>query len=417
MESLFDTLQERGYVYQSNDLDRIKKVIDGEPITFYLGIDPTADSLHIGHFLALMMFRYLQDYGHKGIILVGGATSLVGDPSMKSDIRKMLAKEQVNNNIEGLKKILGNFIKLDGENPAIIVNNADWICGYDYIDFMRDIGVHFNVNRMLAAEAYSNRLKQGGLTFLEMGYMLMQSYDFVHLNKEYGCKLQIGGSDQLGNMLAGVTLNRKMNNASEDTEIDEDIFVLTCPLLLNKDGEKMGKTAKGALWVAKDKTSAFDFYQYFYNLDDSEISKLLKLFTKIDLEEIDRLLNTDILLAKKTMAYEITKLVHGEEEANKVIDAISSLYSNNVNLENVPSESIDKSRLTEGVPLLDLIAEIKLVPTKSEGRRNVEQGGISLNGEKVTDTKYIVTEKDIDEETNVILFKKGKKSFLKVEFN
>ncbi|MFV0440942.1 MAG: tyrosine--tRNA ligase [Lachnospirales bacterium] len=416
MSNLFDTLKDRGYIYQSTDIDRIKDILNGEPTTYYLGIDPTADSLHIGHFFALMMFRHLQDHGHKGIIVIGGATALIGDPSGKKDMRKVLTKEQVAKNIEEVKTIVKKFVKTDGDNPAIITNNADWITPYNFIDFMREVGIHFNVNKMLSADAYSTRLEEGGLTFLEMSYMLMQAYDFVHLNRTYGCKIQIGGSDQWGNLVAGVTLNRKLNNVSENTAIEGDLFGLTCPLLMTNDGKKMGKTESGALWVEKDKTSAFDFYQYFYNVNDDDVEMLMKLFTRIDLDVISELIGSDIIKAKKTMAYEITKLVHGEAEADDVMKAIKSLYSGNTNLDTVPSYTIDKNLLNEGVGLLDLLEMAGLAPTKSEGRRNVTQGGVSINGEKVTDPKYVVTEKDIDQESGVILLKRGKKNFVKIDF-
>ncbi|MFV0520620.1 MAG: tyrosine--tRNA ligase [Lachnospirales bacterium] len=414
MKNIVDKMSERGYVYQSNNIDNLKKLLDEEKVTFYLGVDPTAESLHIGHFLSLQMFRKLQDAGHQGIIVLGGATSLIGDPSGKSDMRQMLTKEQVATNVEKLKNIMKKYIKVDGENPAIFTDNADWTCPLSFIDFMREVGVHFNVNKMLSADAYANRIKEGGLTFLEMSYMLMQSYDFVHLNRAYNCRLQIGGSDQWGNMLSGSTLNRKLNNVDEDAEFNKDLFVLTCPLLVNKDGVKMGKTVDGALWIDKEKTSTFDFYQYFYNLDDAEIVKLLKLFSEIPVEEIERLFAEDVVNAKKTMAYEVTKLVHGVEEADKVLEAIKSLYSGASNLDNVPSFEVKKEELEVGISLLDLLVSSSLSPTKSEARRNVEQGGVSINSEKVTDVNYVVTLNDINEDH--ILIKRGKKNFSKIIF-
>ena len=291
-KKLFDILKERGYV---KDLTHEKEIIDlinGEPMTFYLGIDPTADSLHIGHFFALTMFRWLQDFGHRGIILVGGATALVGDPTGKSDMRKMLSKEEVAHNKAEVKELVKRFVRTDGDNPAIIVDNADWICDKTYIDFMRDIGVHFNVNNMLSAECYKKRLEQGGLTFLEMGYMLMQAFDFVHLNKEFNCKLQIGGSDQWGNILAGVDLSRKIG-FSEGKKIDP-LFGFVCPLLLKADGEKMGKTATGTLWVSREKTSAFDFFQAWINSFDEDVERSLAFFTRMEMDEIRGLCKRDI---------------------------------------------------------------------------------------------------------------------------
>ncbi len=412
--NIIDMLDERGYVYQSNNIDNLKTLLDNEKITFYLGVDPTAESLHIGHFLALQMFRKLQDQGHRGIILLGGATALIGDPSGKSDMRSMLTKEQVQNNVNRLKSLMQKYIKVDGDNPAIFVDNADWTTPLSFIDFMRDIGIHFNVNKMLAADAYANRIKEGGLTFLEMSYMLMQSYDFVHLNKTYGCRLQIGGSDQWGNMLSGVTLNRKMNNVDEDTAFTNDIYSLTCPLLVNKDGVKMGKTVSGALWIDPTKTTPFDFYQYFYNVDDADIEKLLRLFSEIPVEEIQALISGDVLKAKKTMAYEVTKLAHGEDEANKVLQAIAALYSGQANLDTVPAHNVEKATLEAGINIMDLMVEAGLAPTKSEARRNIQQGGVSVNNEKLNDVNYTVTLNDVKDEC--VLIQKGKKNFIKIVF-
>ena len=415
-KNVFKTLKERGYIYQSTNLEALEKLLSsGKQITFYLGIDPTADSLHIGHFCALMMFRYLQEAGHKGILLVGGATALVGDPSGKSDMRKMMTNDIVRHNVEEVKRLAARFIKVDGDNPAIMVDNAEWMDEYNYVDFMRDIGTHFNVNKMLAADAYKNRLSEGGLTFLEMGYMLMQSYDFVYLNRKYGCTLQIGGSDQWGNIVSGTTLNRKMNFIDEDKEVDDnDIFGLTSPLLLTKDGKKMGKTESGTLWVARDKTGPYDFYQYFYNVDDQDVDMLLRFFTRIPLEEINSMIKTDILTAKRIMAYEITKLVHGAEEADKVIEAVNSLFGNSANSDNAPKASLPKEKLDSGILLIDVLTETGFIPTKSEARRMITQGGISLNGEKVSDLSATVSENDLKD--GFALLKKGKKNFLKIYF-
>ncbi len=415
--NVFNDLKDRGYIYQSTDFDHLKKLLNGpSPITFYLGIDPTADSLHIGHFFALMMFRRLQDAGHRGILVIGGATALVGDPSGKSDMRKMLTKDMVRFNLEEVKTLASRFIKMDGDNPAIVLDNADWFKGYDYVDFMREIGIHFNVNKMLAADAYENRLREGGLTFLEMGYMLMQAYDFIHLNREYGCVLQIGGSDQWGNIVAGVTLNRKLNFIEETApETDRDICGLTCPLLLTRDGQKMGKTESGTLWVAREKTAPYEFYQYFYNVDDNDSEMLLSLFTDLPLDKIKNLVNTDILKAKRTMAYEITKLVHGKDEADGVLAAVDSLFSNKAMSDDAPRADLSKDMISEGINIIELLVASELLPSKSEARRNVEQGGISLNGEKVTSADKTVTEADIND--GFALLKRGKKNFLKVYFN
>lgn len=417
-QDIFSVLESRGYVYQCTNLDLVKNMLKSDKkITFYLGIDPTADSLHIGHFFALMMFRYLQDAGHQGIIVIGGATALIGDPSGKSDMRKMLTKEEVNHNLEEVRTLVKRFVRTDGDNPAIILNNADWINVHTYVDFMRLVGVHFNVNTMLAADAYANRLKQGGLTFLEMGYMLMQAYDFEYLNKEYGCTLQIGGSDQWGNIVAGTGLHKKMwlleNDLVEDkiTDAFEEINGLTCPLLLTKEGKKMGKTESGTLWVARDKTTAYDFYQYFYNVDDADVEMLLKLFTRLPLSKIDTLMNSDIIQAKRVMAYEITKLVHGAEEADNVLATVRSLFSGDDG-SNAPESDfvVDASSIN----VVDLFVQSKLVSSKSEVRRLIQQNGAYVDGvrcESVDMTIMRPTDRDY------VLLRKGKKTYLKVKFS
>lgn len=411
---VFSILRERGYIYQSTNLERVEELINGTPITFYLGIDPTADSLHIGHFFALMMFRYLQEAGHKGILVIGGATALIGDPSGKSDMRKMLTKEQVENNLREVKELAKRFIITEGENAAIIYSNSDWMKEYSYVDFMRDIGVYFNVNTMLAADAYANRLKEGGLTFLEMGYMLMQAYDFVFLNRKHDCVLQIGGSDQWGNIVAGTMLNRKMNSIGEDSgNGDKDIFGLTCPLLLTKEGKKMGKTEKGTLWVARDKTTPFDFYQYFYNIDDANVEMLLKLFTRIDLTTIRDLCHNDIIAAKRTMAYEITKLVHGEEEAKKVLESVDSLFGAGNNIDHMPQVDFAGDQLlATGISIADLLVSVGFLGSKSEVRRLIAQNAISINGAKISDVDYFVKAEDFSK--GYLIVQKGKKSFLKI---
>ena len=405
--NLFETLKERGYVYQTTDEEKVRALCNGEPTTVYVGIDPTADSLHIGHFFSLMMIKYFQDAGHKVIVLIGGATALVGDPSGRSDMRKMNTKEQVEYNLNQVKQIVSKFLNTTGNNPGMIVNNADWFKGYDYVDFMRDIGTHFNVNTMLASEAYKRRLEQGGLTFLEMGYMLMQSYDFIHLNKEFGCTLQIGGSDQWGNMIGGVELARKLN-AVNGTNID--LEALTCPLLTNSEGQKMGKTAKGALWVAKDKTSVYDFYQYFYNVQDKDVMQLLKLFTRLPISEIQKIMDGDIREAKKIMAFEITKLVHGEEEATKALEASNALFGGGIDMSNVPTFEYHEN--CEIKTLADLLVATSQCASKSEARRMCEQGAVSVKGTVVKDWSLEITPAIFDD--GELLIKKGKKSFVNV---
>ncbi len=414
-DNFFDYLKERGYVYQATNEEEIRKGINGEkPITFYLGIDPTADSLHIGHFFALMMFRHLQRRGHRGILVIGGATALVGDPTGKSDMRRMMTKEDVARNVEEVKKLAARFIKTDGENPALILDNSEWINAFTYVDFMRLIGVHFNVNKMLASDAYSKRLENGGLTFLEMGYMLMQAYDFLYLNRTYGCSLEIGGSDQWGNIVAGTELSRKMNFHVEGKTKDErpDTFGLTCPLLMTKEGKKMGKTEQGTLWVARDKTTPFAFYQYFYNTADADTEMLLKLFTDIPTAEIETLCREDIIAAKRTMAFEVTKLVHGEEEAQKAVEAAQSLFGKGTNLDDVPSVDFDASCIDSGINIVDFVVEVGFFASKGEARRMIQQGGLSIDGQKVTAVEEIVKTKDAAQDA--LLLQRGKKNFLRV---
>ena len=408
-KKLFDILKERGYVKDLTHEQEIIDLVNGEPFVFYLGIDPTADSLHIGHFFALTMFRWLQDFGHHGIILIGGATALIGDPTGKSDMRKMLSKEEVEHNKKEVKELVKRFIKTDGDNPAIIVDNADWIMNQTYVDFMRDIGVHFNVNNMLSADCYKKRLENGGLTFLEMGYMLMQAFDFVHLNKEFGCRLQIGGSDQWGNILAGADLSRKIG-FSEGKKIDP-LFGFTCPLLIKADGEKMGKTATGTLWVSRDKTTPFDFFQAWINSFDEDVERSLSFFTRMEISDIKELCKKDIREAKKILAFEVTKLVHGEEEAIKAKQTAEELFSNKGISDNMPTVEFESNKLD--INVLDLLTEVGIVSSKSEGRRLMEQNGISINQEKETNTDRIITKADFT--NGELIIQKGKKVFLKVK--
>ena len=408
-KDLFSILKERGYVKDLTHESEIIDLVNGEPMTFYLGIDPTADSLHIGHFFALTLFRWLQDFGHHGIVLIGGATALVGDPTGKSDMRKMLSKEEVEHNENEVKELVKRFVRTDGDNPAIIVDNATWICDKTYVDFMRDIGVHFNVNNMLSADCYKKRLETGGLTFLEMGYMLMQAFDFVHLNKEFGCKLQIGGSDQWGNILAGADLSRKIG-FSEGKKIDQ-LFGWTCPLLIKADGEKMGKTASGTLWVSREKTTVFDFFQAWMNSFDEDVERSLSFFTRMEIEEIKELCKKDIREAKRILAFEVTKLVHGEEEATKVANTAKDLFSGNGISDNMPTFKLDKDKLE--INILDLLVLTNIALSKSEAKRLVEQNGISINQTKENDINRLI--KDSDFKNGFIIIQKGKKVFLKIE--
>lgn len=401
----FEQLQNRGFVFQTTHLEETKKILGEKPITFYIGIDPTADDLHIGHFFGLQMARILQDCGHRCIVLVGGATALIGDPTNKADMRKMLSKEEVAHNAEEIKKLITRFVRVDGDNPAIIVDNADWIKPISYIDFLREVGVHFNVNEMLRNDLYKNRLEKGGLTFMEMGYMLMQSFDFVHLNDKFECVLQIGGSDQWGNICGGVELSRKMNfkNGTERPLM----MGLVCPLLTNADGVKMGKTEKGTLWVSREKTSSFEFFQHFVNCLDADVERLLRFFTKIDVEEIKQMCNTDIVKAKKLMAFEVTKLVHGEDEALKAQSTAQSLFEQGGVNENMPTETIENSG---NINILDLLVQLSIISSKGEARRLIEQGGIVINNDKKTNINEIL---DLNVNKELII-KKGKKTFVKV---
>ncbi len=407
----FDILRERGYVYQATNEKVIEEMLnDSEPKVFYIGIDPTADSLHIGHFFALTMVRRLQEKGHHPIIVIGGATALIGDPTGKRDMRKMLTKEQVAYNKAEVKELVKRFVDVDGDNPALILDNADWINPESYVDFMRKVGVHFNVNKMLATDCYKNRLESGGLTFLEMGYMLMQAYDFVYLNEKYGCVLEVGGSDQWANMIAGVELARKMDfaNGLEDRQLQ----TLTCPLLIKADGEKMGKTASGTLWVSREKTTVYDFYQMFMNSYDEDVERLLSFFSNYEMEDIKRMCTEDIRNAKKIMAFEVTKLVHGEEEALKVKKASEEVFSNAGNSENMPQCGISADVMGEGIPIEELMVLIKMAKSKSEVRRLLQQGGIYLNNVRMQQEQNMVTPSDITDGGFVV--RKGKKNYMKV---
>lgn len=413
MKKAFDVLKERGYVYQATNEEKIKEMLNGEePKTFYLGIDPTADSLHIGHFFALTMVRRLQKMGHHPIIVIGGATALIGDPTGKKDMRKMLTKEQVAHNKAEVKELVKRFVEVDGENPALILDNAEWINPESYIDFMRNIGVYFNVNKMLATDCYKNRLEQGGLTFLEMGYMVMQAYDFVYLNEKYGCTLEIGGSDQWANMVAGVELARKMDFANEKE--DRGLQTLTCPLLVKADGEKMGKTSSGTLWVSREKTTVYDFYQMFMNSFDEDVERLLSFFSDYEIEDIKRMCKEDIRSAKKLMAFEVTKLVHGEEEALKVKKASEEIFSNKGNSQNTETIEVSKDVLNNNSNVIDVLMLSGIFESKSETKRLIEQNGVSINGEKVKSLDMIITEDMLED--NALLIQKGKKKFIKMLF-
>lgn len=407
-ENLFEHLKERGFIYQMTNEDAVRKLCNGNPITVYCGYDPTADSLHIGHFFSLLMLRKFQQAGHRVIVLLGGATAMIGDPSGRNDMRNMVSNDFIKQNYEKIRETIGKAVDLEGENKAIIVNNADWMEGYDYIDFMRDIGRHFNVAHMLASDSCQSRMKSGGLTFLEMGYMLIQAYDFVCLNKKFDCCLEVGGSDQWGNIVAGVELGRKLNFQEGTNRTYE---ALTSSLLTDCNGKKMGKTSKGALWISKNKTSPYEFYQYFINVDDSDVVKLLKLFTNYEVEEIESLAKEDIRAAKRLMAFEITKLVHGEKDASEAAQASSALFGGGDDFSNVPCVEVEKSELGK-TKVLEIAQRANLISSMSEGRRLVEQGAFSINNEKITDVNLVIKKEMF--ENNFAILKKGKKNIIKI---
>ena len=406
--NLYNELKERGLLYQSTDEEALKKMLEsGEPITLYEGSDPTADSLHIGHCVPYCILRRFQKAGHKVLVLMGGATACIGDPSGRTEMRKMLSKEEIENNINKIKNTLKVFLDFDGDNPAVIVNNADWFRDINYIDFMREIGVHFNVNKMLSNEIYKNRLETGGLTFFELGYQLMQSYDFVYLNRKYGCTLEFGGADQWGNIASGVELQRKLNFVN-GTNIN--LVGATNPLLLTPEGKKMGKTERGAIWIDKDKISAYDFYQGIYQTPDACVRMMFALFTDIPMNEIDKLIAEDIVKAKKRLCFEITKFVRGEEDAILAQNMSENLFTEGGN--DAPEFKITKDEAEAGIGLLDLLVKTGLCKSKGEARKLIEGGGIAVGGEKVSDTT--LTLKTADFKDSSLLLKKGKKSFIKV---
>ena len=403
MENVLTVLEKRGYIEQMTHPEEMKELFSsGKSIPFYIGIDPTADSIHVGHFVSLMVASHMQKCGHKPIILVGGGTASIGDPSGKTDMRKMLTRETIEHNVQCIKKQVEKFVSFEGENAAIIVNNADWLLDLKYIDFMRDIGSLFSVNRMLAAECYKQRMEKG-LTFFELGYMLMQSYDFLYLYNKYGCKLEIGGNDQWSNIIGGVELIRKIGK--------DDSFGLTFKLLTTKEGKKMGKTEKGALWLDPEKTSPYEFYQYWRNIEDESVENVLNLLTFIPTEKIRELCSFKderINEAKKVAAFEITKLVHGEEEAKKAEDAANALFAGNGNTDNMPSTEITSSEMS----IVDALVLTGLAPSKGQARTLISQGGITLNDKKITDINSKLSQDDFSDGYAII--KKGKKVFHKL---
>ena len=405
MKNVFDVLMERGFIEQTTHEKEIKELLANESVTFYIGFDPTADSLHVGHYLQIMVMSHMQKHGHRPIALIGGGTTMVGDPSDRSGMRKMMTREQIKANGEKFKKVFKKFLNFE-DNKAIMVDNADWLMGLNYVDFLRDVGVNFSVNRMLTAECYKNRLEKG-LTFLEFNYMIMQAYDFYVLHKDYNCKMQFGGNDQWSNIIAGADLIRRKDS--------ESAFGMTFSLLTNSEGKKMGKTEKGALWLDSNKTSPYEFYQYWRNIDDADVEKCLLLLTFIPMDEVKRLSaleGSEINYAKEVLAFEVTQLVHSTQEAIKAREASKALFGKGQDLSNVPTVEIEESIIEEGVKINDLLAEVKIISTKSEGRRLVEQGGLYINDKTVNSHDQMITLEDFDE--GFAMIRKGKKKHFKI---
>lgn len=403
--NVFDVLKERGFIQQVTHEEELRELLGKESVTFYIGFDPTADSLHVGHLLQMIVMCYMQKAGHRPIALLGGGTTMVGDPSGRTDMRKMLSLEEIQSNAEKFKVQFEKLIDFS-DGKAIMDNNANWLLELNYVKFLREIGVHFSVNRMLTAECYKNRLERG-LTFIEFNYMLMQAYDFLELFRKYGCRLQMGGDDQWSNIIAGVDLIRRVEG--------EAAYGMTFTLLTTSDGQKMGKTQAGAVWLDPNKTSPYDFYQYWRNINDADVEKCLALLTFLPMEEVRRLgsLPGDkINEAKKVLAYEVTKLVHGEEEAQKAQNTAEALFGGGGNLDLVPTTEFEKEKLKDGINILDLIVTAGLVPSKAEGRRLISQGGLTLNDEKIDTVDFIVTLEDFKD--GILMLKKGKKTYHRV---
>lgn len=400
--NVFDVLKERGLIAQTTHEEEIRELLGKEKVTFYIGFDPTADSLHVGHFLQMVVMRHMQNFGHRPIALVGGGTGHVGDPSGRTDMRSMMTKDIIDHNCECFKKQLSKVVDFS-DGKALMVNNADWLLNLNYIEFLRDIGTCFSVNKMLTAECFKQRLEKG-LSFLEFNYMLMQSYDFLMLSRKYGCKLELGGDDQWSNILGGIDLCRRKDQ--------NQVYGMTFTLLTNSEGKKMGKTASGAVWLDPEKFSPYDFYQYWVNVQDADVIKCLKLLTFVPMEEIremEKWEGAELNKAKKILAYEVTKLVHGEEEAEKCKSAAEAVFAGGGVSENMPTTNIPDA---VGRGILDIIAECGIVASKSEGRRIITQNGLSVNDKKVTDVNAVVTEDMFDDGSMIV--KKGKKVFHRV---
>ncbi len=402
---VYEELVARGLIAQVTDEEEIRELVNNGKAVFYIGFDPTADSLHVGHFMALSLMKRLQMAGNKPIALIGGGTAMIGDPSGRTDMRQMMTKETINHNVECFKKQMERFIEF-GEDKAMLVNNADWLLDLNYVEVLREVGSHFSVNNMLRAECYKQRMEKG-LSFLEFNYMIMQSYDFYALYQKYGCNMQFGGDDQWSNMLGGTELIRR--------KLGKDAYAMTINLLLNSEGKKMGKTQSGAVWLSAEKTSPYDFYQYWRNVDDSDVIKCLKMLTFVPLEEIEELAKlegSEINKAKEVLAYSLTELVHGKEEADKAQEAARALFGSKTNTDNMPSTDLTSADFEDGsIKILELLKKCGLIPSNGEGRRLIQQGGVSVDGEKVTDVFADIPASAF--EKGYVVIKKGKKVFHK----
>ena len=407
---VYTELERRGLIAQVTHPEKVKDLLENDKISFYIGFDPTADSLHVGHFLQMVIMAHMQRAGHRPIALMGGGTAMIGDPSGRTDMRKMLTEEDIDHNVSCFKKQFQGLIDFS-EGKALMVNNGDWLLNLNYVEFLRDIGVHFSVNNMLRAECFKKRLEKG-LSFLEFNYMLMQGYDFYKLHKDYGCKIELGGDDQWSNILAGMELVRRKDA--------EEVYGMTFALLTTSAGVKMGKTQGGAVWLDPNKTSPFDFYQYWRNVDDADVYRCLKMLTFIPVEDIEAMEDTfkasgnaaDVNDAKTTLAYELTKMVHGADEADKAKEAAQALFANGGNTADMPSTEMPKADFESGMAILDVMLAAGLIPSKGEGRRLVQQGGVSVNNEKITDPFANIT-LDMFENDEIII-KKGKKTYHKI---
>ena len=406
MENVFDVLKERGMIEQCTNEEEIRKLLGSESVTFYIGFDPTADSLHVGHFIQIMVMGHMQRYGHRPIALIGGGTTMIGDPSGRQDLRQVMTQERIAENGEKFKKVFEKFLTFE-DDRAMMVNNAEWLLPLNYIEFLRDVGSHFSVNRMLTAECYKSRMEKG-LTFLEFNYMLLQAYDFYVLHKNYGCKMQFGGNDQWSNIIAGAELVRRKDA--------QTVYGMTFSLLTTSEGIKMGKTAKGALWLDPEKTSPYEFYQYWRNVADADVEKCLAMLTFLPMDEVHRLGSlegSEINKAKEILAYEVTAMVHSKEDADKAQEASRALFAGGVKTDDIPSVDLSRDALGDGMEILTLLDAAGLIPSRSEGRRLVQQGGIEVDGNKITDIKALVTPADFKDDA--IIVKKGKKVYRQIK--